>query len=320
MTTHETDQPHEVDHADENYGVDSEGDELAQEQAAEAEEAEPVGVDDALEDDVDDDADDDLDHTDPPFGADAGVHTEGLADPDADVADGAAAFGSPDTETADAEDLVDQPAIALGPIDDEHDEGEDEDDGLADEPVIVELEETEVEVLDEPEPVDDADATDADTDDESVLLTESEPGSVLPPEEPEEPEAPEAFDEPGVIEAGTSPVAEAPLPVPEPSPEALLEPVGAESPIDPGTGTHQERWSAIQGSFVDDPLRTVESAGSLVAEMLQDLERAIAEQRAAVDDAWDDGSSTDDLRAAFRSYRDMFRRVAALLTEAQPSG
>jgi hypothetical protein len=108
--------------------------------------------------------------------------------------------------------------------------------------------------------------------------------------------------------------------VPEPSPEVLLEPVGAESPIDPGTGTHQERWSAIQGSFVDDPLRTVESAGSLVAEMLQELERAIAEQRAALDDAWDDGSSTDDLRAAFRSYRDMFRRLSALLTDTQPSG
>jgi hypothetical protein len=309
MTTHETDQPQEVDHADENYGVDSEGDELAQEQAAEADEAEPVGVDD------------DLDHTDPPFGADAGVDTGGLADPDADVADEAAAFGSPDTETADS---GGQPAIALGPIDDEHDE--DEDDALADEPVIVELEETEVEVLDEPEPLDDADTTDADADDESVLLTESAPGSVLPPEAPEEPEAsedldaPEDFDEPGVIEAGTSAAAEEPLPVPEQNPEALLEPVGAETPIDSGTGTHQERWSAIQGSFVDDPLRTVESAGSLVAEMLQELERAIAEQRAALDDAWDDGSSTDDLRAAFRSYRDMFRRLSALLTDTQPSG
>jgi len=316
MTTHETDQPQEVDHADENYGVDSEGDELAQEQAAEAEEAEPVGLDDDFHDDAD--ADDDLDHTDPPFGADAGVDTEGLADDDADVADEAAVFGSSDTETSTDDDADDQPAIALGPIDDEHDE--DEDDGLADEPVIVELEETEVEVVDEPDLADDEDATDADADDESVLLTESEPGSVLPPEAQDEPETPEAFDEPGVVEAGTYAVAEAPLPVPEPSPEALLEPVGAESPIDPGTGTHQERWSAIQGSFVDDPLRTVESAGTLVAEMLQDLERAIAEQRAALDDAWDDGSSTDDLRAAFRSYRDMFKRLATLLTETQPSG
>jgi hypothetical protein len=322
MSTYETDRTDrtegvddEIDHADENYGVDSEGDEVAQEQAAEAQEAEPV---------IDED-EDLLDHTDSPPDEDApeaGIDTDGLADPDADTEEEAETFGAPD-----------QQAIALGPI---GTEAESEDDDLADEPVIVELEETEVEVLDEP--VDDADldaeaeaeaetAADGEADDESVLLTESEPGSVLPPEEPEEseePEEPEDLDSPAddQPEASdeTATEADEPLPVPGPSPEELLAPVGADAPLDPGTGSYQERWSAIQGGFVDDPHRTVESAGELLTQMWAEVERAMAEQRAALDDTWDDGSSTDELRAAFRSYREMFHRLTALLSETQPSG
>jgi len=310
MTTHETDQPQEIDHADENYGVDSEGDELAQEQAAEAQEAEPVD-------------DDQLDHTDPPQdldpeaseadadadASDDGIDTDGLADPDAGMTDEAVAF---DDETDD--DTDDEQAIALGPIEAAPAGEYGDDDDTPVEPTIVELDETELEVLDDTEPTDDdldGDDLDDGDDDESVLLTESTPGSVLPPEGSEEPDE---LDEPVAVEAPED------LPVAPSSPESLLEPADPDSPLDPGTGTYQERWSVIQGGFVDDPHRTVESAGALVTQMWQELERAIAEQRAALDDGWSDGSSTDDLRTAFRAYRDMFNRLTDLLAETQPSG
>ena len=292
MTTHETDQPQEIDHADE--------------QAAEAEEAEPVAgyfdQDDATptegNDEVSDAASDDID-------------TAGLADPDADSADEAEAFDEPEAEPADETEIEvtgadDEPgdgAIALGPpetdaADESATPGEgDETDDLAAEPVVVELEETELEVLDEP-----VDAADGD-DDESVLLTETAPGSVLPSEEDEEDEDAAAAEDEDAADAA------------EPSPVALLEPVGSDTPIDPGTGTYGERWSAIQGSFVDEPFRAVESAGALVAQLWHEYERSITEQRDALDSGWSAESPTDDLRAAFRQYRDLFNRLTELLSD-----
>jgi hypothetical protein len=311
MTTHETDRPQE---------------------AAEAEEAEPVAgyfdQDDAAASDDTDDTDGDE------------IDTAGLADPDADVAAEAEALDDPATEVEDEPEPVaeDGPAsepIALGPPDADAPAGDDtihdlvatedadtadlagdvegagedlgaagvttvdetaapggaeESDELAAEPVVVELDETEVEVLDEP--VDDT----VDDGDESVLLTESASGSVLPP--PEEGAA--------VVEDETA--------AGEPGPVELLEPVGPDAPIDPGTGSYRERWSAIQGSFVDEPFRAVESAGALVAQIWHEYERSIAQQRDALDSAWTTGSSTDDLRAAFRQYRELFNRLTALLS------
>jgi hypothetical protein len=304
MTTHETDQPHEIDQAEEHHGVDEER----------------PGVGDDL-----------LDHTDPPPDAgapDLAIDTEGLADPDADVAEEVSALDEHDVGTdADAEG---QEAIALGPVDAGAGEaGADAEVGPDVEVVGATLGD-EADVLDEP--VGDSEAvTAADTPagddrddgadgDGSVLLTESPPGSVLPPEEPEEPAEPEESHGPEEVAVGAESDAgvevaaigtEEPLAVPT---------VGPDAPIDPGIGTYRERWNAVQGSFVDDPLGTVESAGALVAEIWQEIERSIAEQRDALDGAWGAGSSTDDLRTAFLSYRDMFDRLTALLAETQPSG
>jgi hypothetical protein len=105
------------------------------------------------------------------------------------------------------------------------------------------------------------------------------------------------------------------VPVPEVSPAASLEPVGPDVPLDPGNGTYQDRWSAIQGSFVDEPFRAVESAGSLVAQMWHDFEQSITERRDALDGGWATESSTDDLRAAFKEYRELFNRLTNLLTD-----
>jgi hypothetical protein len=265
MTMNETDQQRELDHTDENYGVDSDGDEVADEQAAEAQADEPVPgyfeTDDATPSDHDGDGD-----------------------------------GHDD----------DGDAIALG-------QGDAADVTLADD---LDDDETDASVADElDEDTDDTiDTTDTDTDDEdSVLLTESTPGSVLPPED----DTDTAVDDTDVLVDDTDDgaVETEVRPVPEVSPAASLEPVGPDTPLDPGAGTYQERWSAIQGGFVDEPLRAVESAGSLVAQMWHDFERSITERRDALDGGWATESSTDDLREAFKEYRELFNRLTDLLTD-----
>jgi hypothetical protein len=162
--------------------------------------------------------------------------------------------------------------------------------------------------------------------DESVLLTETEPGSVLPPEEADESGGSEAEDVAGEEEvvdeadeadeeivAGEEIAAE-----PEPDPVALVAPTEPGSAVDPGTGTFQERWSAIQGTFVDEPYRAVEAAGALVTEMWDQFERTIVERRNTLDSSWADASPTDELRFAFQQYRELFRHLQTLLTDTSP--
>lgn len=202
-------------------------------------------------------------------------------------------------------------------------------------------------------------------DDESVLLTESEPGSVLPPDdeavdddEPEESgyfettdatstesdetvdddeadfaEVPEPADEiDEVDDDDEADFAEVPEPVDEtdeveepevteavvaeeavePSPMERLAPVGADAPLDPGTGSVADRWTTIQAGFIDDPRRAVESASALVAQLWQDIERSIAVQQQSLEEGWQAGErSTDDLRVAMQEYRALYDRFVA---------
>jgi hypothetical protein len=79
--------------------------------------------------------------------------------------------------------------------------------------------------------------------------------------------------------------------------------------MDPGTGSYQDRWDAIQAGFIDDPRRTVESTSALVAEIWDETVRAITDEREGVDRRWQSTeSSTDDLRAAMQDYRDLYGR------------
>jgi hypothetical protein len=237
------------------------------------------------------------------------IDTEGLSDPDADPDDEAEAFDEP---------------IALGPtaddttFEDDTTFGDDADESDPEvEPVIVELDETEVEVLDDPDADDeviDDELTDDEAiddeltdDDESVLLTETTPGSVLPPDG-------EFVEEEFVEEE----IVVAPESV-EQDPVAMLAPTAAGASVDPGTGTYQERWSAIQGTFVDEPHRAVEGAGALVAQMWHEFERSITDRRDALDNGWADDSATDDLRAAFKQYRELFQRLQSLLDDDTPT-
>jgi hypothetical protein len=96
-----------------------------------------------------------------------------------------------------------------------------------------------------------------------------------------------------------------------------LAPVGPDSAVDPGTGSYQDRWGAIQAGFIDDPGRTVESASALLAEISDDITRAITGEREGIDDRWrTTESSTDDLRVAMQDYRALYGR----LTSFPPAG
>jgi hypothetical protein len=76
---------------------------------------------------------------------------------------------------------------------------------------------------------------------------------------------------------------------------------------------YQERWSAIQGNFVDEPKSSVEGADSLVAEVIQSLAKRFADERQKLEQQWHSGSdvSTEDLRQAMQHYRSFFKRLLA---------
>jgi hypothetical protein len=75
----------------------------------------------------------------------------------------------------------------------------------------------------------------------------------------------------------------------------------------------QARWTDIQHGFVDDPRRAVEQADTLVAELMQHLARAFADERDKLERQWSGGGevATDDLREAFQRYRVFFARLLA---------
>jgi hypothetical protein len=71
------------------------------------------------------------------------------------------------------------------------------------------------------------------------------------------------------------------------------------------------RWHAIQSEFVDDPQQSVESADSLVAELMQELARSFSEERASLESQWTRGDEvdTEELRVSLRRYRSFFERL-----------
>jgi hypothetical protein len=157
------------------------------------------------------------------------------------------------------------------------------------------------------EDTDDADDTDdaEDVEPELVAVDDAEDAEpeLVAVDDADEPAEPELLDEPDRIDAaavdGT----------PESAPLQQLEPVGPDTAIDPGTGSYQDRWGAIQAGFIDDPGRTVESASALVAEIWDEIERSIIDEREGVESRWrTTESSTDDFRVAMQDYRALYDR------------
>ena len=76
----------------------------------------------------------------------------------------------------------------------------------------------------------------------------------------------------------------------------------------------RSRWQDIQTSFIDEPTRAVEQADSLVAEIMQQLAKTFAAERAHLEEQGAHGKdiSTEDLRMALRHYRSFFDRLLSI--------
>jgi hypothetical protein len=96
-------------------------------------------------------------------------------------------------------------------------------------------------------------------------------------------------------------------------PESAVEEEDGRSPLLPeeDAADFQNRWSALQTSFVDEPRRSVQEGDTLVAELMQRLANSFSEERQTLEAQWDRGDdvSTEDLRVALQRYRSFFDRL-----------
>ena len=76
----------------------------------------------------------------------------------------------------------------------------------------------------------------------------------------------------------------------------------------------RDRWSQIQGGFVDEPRRAVEGADTLVAEVMKRLADMFAHERTELERQWDRGDkvTTEDLRVALQRYHAFFDRMLSV--------
>jgi hypothetical protein len=179
------------------------------------------------------------------------------------------------------------------PMDEQYDHGPDTDADAA-EPVMQEPVEDEPETAwsREHDAVDEG--TDRDEDAEPVLVDTDEADELA---------TPELADESDSVDAG------AVDPAPESDALQRLAPVDPDAALDPGTGSYQDRWGAIQAGFIDEPRRTVESASALLTEIWDETVRVITNEREGVEARWQSTeTSTDDLRVAMQDYRALYAR------------
>ena len=73
-------------------------------------------------------------------------------------------------------------------------------------------------------------------------------------------------------------------------------------------------WDAIQAKFVDDPETSVETADSLVAQVMKRLAEVFSEEREQLESQWRQGEevSTENMRVALQRYRSFFNRLLSL--------
>jgi len=92
-----------------------------------------------------------------------------------------------------------------------------------------------------------------------------------------------------------------------------------DSPAAPGPHTLPsealEQWRAVQGRFVDDPRGSVADARTLVEDLIQQVVRRLAEQRASLDLQWsgEPTISTEQLRLCLQQYRALFTQLLPIV-------
>lgn len=81
----------------------------------------------------------------------------------------------------------------------------------------------------------------------------------------------------------------------------------------------QARWRDLQASFVDDPGEAVQRADGLVGEVVESLTSSLTTRTHALRERWKDVDSpdTEDLRQAFRDYRNVLERLLALSSHTE---
>ncbi|MFD8910973.1 hypothetical protein [Streptomyces sp. NPDC059575] len=144
---------------------------------------------------------------------------------------------------------------------------------------------------------------------DSGLTTED----LAHPERRAAPESPPAYPGEGTAVPGERGTAEEQAPggqaegtaerTPEPEAEPLIEPKAAED--------YRERWTRIQGTFVDDPKDAVHSADTLVAEVIQSLAETFADRKKDLEAQWSRSQEveTEGLRVALQQYRTFFNKL-----------
>ena len=82
----------------------------------------------------------------------------------------------------------------------------------------------------------------------------------------------------------------------------------------PDSESFRTRWRDIQGTFVDEPQKSVEKADELVASVIQRLAQVFSQERSKLESDWSKGRdvSTEDLRQALRHYRSFFDRLLSV--------
>lgn len=73
----------------------------------------------------------------------------------------------------------------------------------------------------------------------------------------------------------------------------------------------RERWSSIQGNFVDRPQQSVQQADALVAELMMEVEATFQKKRETVESQLNttERISTEEFRVALQRYRSFFERL-----------
>jgi hypothetical protein len=77
---------------------------------------------------------------------------------------------------------------------------------------------------------------------------------------------------------------------------------------------YRSNWDKAQSAFVDDPRQAVQTADSLVGNVVQRLSDQFTAQRNQLEQQWSRGDnvSTEDLRQALRRYRSFFDRLLSI--------
>ncbi len=85
----------------------------------------------------------------------------------------------------------------------------------------------------------------------------------------------------------------------------------ASSALLPNAEPFRRRWESVQVGFVDNPVQAVDDAEALVASVMDELVSGFRAQRERLEAYRSNGNetSTDELRDAFRRYRDFFERL-----------